>query len=288
MQNIYVTFDIDMCNYGNEKWIMIDEFENCFEDIKKILAKYKEIKTTWFIRIDENIKEIYGEPEYIFNKYKNKIEWLKDNNHEIGWHYHSYVNNGGKWKQNIDENIILNEIKRYGKIALLYGIKSIRMGWGYHTNKTIELVNKLGFKVDSSAIPRPKYKWDKLEKNWEITSINAYNPSKIDYRIETDDNHKICELPITTTKIKTSYDEEENILRYINPAYKKKVFQKAIEQVSEFKNVVLIMHPYEISEKYKQSNELISFSIKDFEENLKFIIDKKYNFKKISEIIMEV
>lgn len=282
MKNIYITFDVDMCDYLNTSWTMIDEFKNCFPKIKDILRKYENLKTTWFVRIDNNIKEIYNSQEYIFDKYDSEILWLKENGHEVAWHFHSYAKKNGMWTQNIDEETLVEELKQNAENAINLGLKTVRMGWAYQTNKTIKALDDIGFVVDSSAIPRPQYCWDKLIKDWSITPQGKYYPSSMDYRVEGRDNLNILELPMTTTHIKTSYDSQNDILRYINPAYNAKTFQQAINQVKELNDIVLISHPYEIVDEYRKNHELLAFSIDAFEENIKYIYND-FIFKTVLE-----
>ena len=271
-QKIYITFDLDFADYLNDN-NHFDELESTFDILKNILCKYTKIKTTWFIRLDSQIEKLYGSPDHFFNKHKEKISWLLTNGHSIGWHHHSYtLDEKNRWIQNTNEMMILEELKKYGTIARSKGLNICRMGWGYHTNKTMKLVSELGFIIDSSAIPRPNYKWDLAKKDWSISTCKWYYPSERDYRIEGQPSLKILEAPMTTTIISVESDTEPNVIRYLNPAYHEEIFQKTLKQTITFEKIVTVTHPYEFISNVK-THSLLSFNFKVFENNLKYIID---------------
>lgn len=283
---VIITLDIDMNNsYGKKlKDYYIDKF---LKDFCLLLANYSIQKATWFIRIDNNIEFNWGECDYIYKYLANRIKAL-GNKHEFGWHPHSYIYKSGKWQQNTEINTILIELKNIMPIVKSLNISSIRMGWGFQSNEIMNFIAENGFLVDSSAIPRPQYLWEETYKDWSITPSHPYYPSKEDYRIPGTPAHSILEVPMSVTTIKAPYDTED-IARYINLAYDPKILKPSLERwISENSFLVTITHPYEIIP-HETKHELISFSIKSFEENLNNIIQisndlgKEVSFLTISE-----
>jgi hypothetical protein len=279
LKKIYVTFDIDYVDYQRDE--QLDELELVFPLLKAFLETNSYIKTTWFIRIDGQIEQLYGAADYIYTKHFDKIQWLQDRGHLIGWHHHSYrKSKKGDWLQNTDEDLVAIELEKFGIMARQKGMKICRMGWGFHSNKTMQIVDKLGFILDSSAIPRPNYKWESSVKDWEGTKLDWYYPSKLDYRIAGKEHYSILEIPMTTTILSTPTDTEENVVRYINPAYHQSFFRMALNNVSDLDNLITITHPYElISNDVEHS--LLSFDFQVFENNIKHASNLGYTFNSL-------
>jgi hypothetical protein len=93
-KNIAVSFDVDLIDYHSDD--SFDELDETFYLFKSVFEKYKQVKTTWYMRIDDHMGEVYGEPDYLFKRHKDKIEWLNSNGHEIGLlNLAGYVEIGG-------------------------------------------------------------------------------------------------------------------------------------------------------------------------------------------------
>ena len=250
MTKFCLTFDLDFIDYTSNK--QFDELEECLPILLRAFRKFPNIKATWFIRTDSQLECMFGRSDFFLHKHRQKIEWLTERGHEIGWHHHAYCLRNQVWKQNVIEESVCEELAKYGEIAASYGMKSTRMGWGFHTNKTIKILDDLGFWVDSSAIPRPKYSWDTAEKNWELTGLIPYKPAACDYRIQGDPHLEITELPMTTTTIAAPGDTMV-VQRYINPAYYHNYFRQAIDRVLNINTVVLICSSLRIARKWNDS-----------------------------------
>ena len=93
INKIAITFDVDMVDYIDSSNSILDEMDICFPSIKNTIEKFESVKTTWFIRIDSQIEQIHRDSRYIFHKHADKINWLLNNGHEIGWHHHAYKKN---------------------------------------------------------------------------------------------------------------------------------------------------------------------------------------------------
>lgn len=275
VKKAYITFDVDFVDYLNNT--SLDELEIVFPIVKTLLENNTDIKTTWFIRIDSQVEKLYGCADFLYNKHIDKINWLKGNGHSIGWHHHSYLQHNDGWLQNTNEDIILKELKKYAPLAKEHEMNICRMGWGYHTNKTMKLVSDMGFRIDSSAIPRPNYKWEMSVKDWQPTPQQWYYPSVSDYRIPGEPHLNILEAPMSTTEIQLLTDTEENVVRYLNPAYHEKIFNGAFDKLRQLDRVITITHPYELIHSNNQ-HALLSFDIGTMKNNLDYIRNAGYEF----------
>lgn len=282
--DIAVTLDIDMDYDVGQHF---DEMEATFIPIQQCLQEFPEIKTTWFIRIDSQMEEFYGSPTYVFEKHADKIAWLRSNGHEIGWHHHAYKYDGARWVQEVDEDVICGQLKRYGRIALDAGIKVARMGWGFQTNKTLSVLNEMGFWVDSTAIPRPQYLWNSLICDWSVSPQSPYHPSVHDYRVSGEPHIAILEIPMTTTVITKPTDTEEDVVRYVELAYDNRTFEKAFASVSEMDQSVLILHPYKMLKSISQDT-VQECDVSHFRSNLRTLTCYGKRFATISDIANKI
>ncbi len=279
---IALTVDADMVHYDTGRHF--DEMESTFGAVRRCLEEFPDIKTTWFIRIDEQMERLYGSPACVFEKHASKIEWLRSNGHEIGWHHHAYAYNDSQWNQEVDESVICDHLKRYGEIALKMGLKTARMGWGFHTNRTMKVLDEMGFCIDSTAIPRPQYQWNPRVCDWSISPQRPYQPSVRDYRVAGSPHLAIWEVPMTTTVVPMPADTESDVIRYIELAYDSAMFEKAIASVSDMEQIVLIFHPYKILTS-RGKKALSSCDTVNMRNNLKTLAGCGKRFTVISETI---
>lgn len=268
--NCFITFDLDYVNYTSDTSnSRVNEFKIVEDKLLPYLEK-ENIKATWFIRIDKKIENDFGEPDFLFKKHSETIEKLKSLGHKIGWHPHNYVLKDGKWIQNSDEQEVLEELNYLLPIVKKYNLDIVRVGWGYQTNKTMKFFNDNGFKIDSSCMARPRYSFDMSIKDWEISTNKIYYPSKNDYRVQTNDNLSILEVPMTTIDMSVSTDTEK-VKRYINLAFYNKIMKEPLANWIENNNyLITITHPYEIY-KNEKNHHIISFDFNEFIKNIEFI-----------------
>lgn len=278
VKKVYLTFDLDFTNYC-DNYKNIDEF-NFIIDILLPFLDDNSIRATWFIRLDKGIELSFGRPDYLFYKYSEIINTLKDCGHSIGWHPHFYKFN----KQNCNEDDIIEEINYLYPFIIDRKLKLSRIGWGFMTNKIMQTLEDLGVQRDSTAIPRPNYSFEEATRDWTITSQLPYQPSYTDYRREPYKNEKtfkIVEFPITTFLINAPYDNSK-VVRYCNLSFKNTFIKKGI--VDTLKNqeyLLTITHPYELMP--VNNHLLISFNIKDFKKNINTI--KKLNYNILFEVL---
>lgn len=281
-KSVVVTFDLDFTDYVGGARLQ-DEMEACWDVFLSFCESIPTFKSTWFIRIDRQIGLLYGSPDYIFIKHADKIDWLKNNGHEVGWHFHSYVQREGKWSQNENEDLVCAEMREMLPFIQKHKLKFSRMGWTYHTNKTMETLASFGLEFDFTAFPRPNYQWDNPLKDWSTTGNKPYYPSKSDYRVSGEPQHDLLQIPITTIVLPSKTDTDKEVIRNLNPAYRPHYFNKGLTNSSgSFINT--LTHPYELL-KSDIGHEMLAFAIEAFEQNIQTMEQIGFNFVVASEYV---
>jgi hypothetical protein len=131
-------------------------------------------------------------------------------------------------------------------------------------------IANMGFLIDSSAIPRPLYPWDQKLKDWSVSPLIPYHPSKADYRkpdSRPERNYDILEIPFSMARIISENDDRE-MIRYINFSFYHHKLKRPLEDwITSHNHLVTITHPYEVV-KGPKADSLISFDFTEFEKNV--------------------
>lgn len=163
-------------------------------------------RITWFLRSDWQTYNIWGDWCYPAKKYMDIWQEFKDSGDEIGWHPHLWKFDHGKniWYQEIYDNTwIRNCLENgYNEISKIFDVKSVRMGWNFHNNYTMDILSSIGIKYDLSALPGIMNINNICRiYDWSNTPSHPYFPSRNNYMIEDKSYSnilKIMEIPITT------------------------------------------------------------------------------------------
>ena len=149
---------------------------------------------TWLLRADEQIRDLHGEYAAIARMYRPLLQTLQQSGDELGWHPHFWRRDGagGNWYQEVEDvDWQIDMLKKaHADLAacLPDGVKSVRMGWDYHNNRTYRALEELGVVVDFSAIPglrtfigAPPKRGENLF-DWHSSPQTPFRPSRQDYR----------------------------------------------------------------------------------------------------------
>ena len=68
---VVVTFDVDMTDYIHQR--TLEEMEVSFELLKRCLADFPEVRTTWFLRIDRWMEAVFGRADYLFVEHRKLL-----------------------------------------------------------------------------------------------------------------------------------------------------------------------------------------------------------------------
>jgi hypothetical protein len=280
----YITFDIDMTNYGLGK--AVDELMDYVSSVSDVLDDCGKIRATWFVRIDKNIETAFGSPTHLFETYSRQLDNLKLRGHELGWHHHAYARGIADLGPEADPNVFLRELENNGRLARAAGLKLSRMGWGQLTQQGMQALVDLGFEIDSSAIPRPKYEWDTVPlKDWSRTPRHPYWPNEDDYQSANRAASSLVEVPLTIVPLPLATDTTSQVQRYVNLAYREEIFVQALQNFNG-KQLVTVSHPYEFfpMERSSPNQTSIAFQLSTLQNNLSEVSHAGFTFGTLSEL----
>jgi hypothetical protein len=265
-----VDVDNDNITVGKERDILS---WNSLENIRPMRDLFSEygIRTTWFVRADEQIQAMHGRCDFLLAEYRHLWESMADD--EIGWHPHlySFKRETGKWSEDSEADRQAERIFT-GALKGSYDFKSVRIGETLCNNSLMNRLSEFGMSVDSTALPG--------RRNWESTPNHPFHPSKEDHKapcIIRSEELPILEVPMTTMLIRAPYDKGP-FLRYVNLSFKSDLFREGLEflltssrgQTDTF-FLVTVTHPDEVDSRGR-SHQLYSFSMDDVRENIETIL----------------
>lgn len=150
---------------------------------------------TWFLRADEQMQTLYGAYGAVVREQQALLRTLAESGDELGWHPHFWRRErDGRWYQEVEDEPWQLEMLRRGYEDLAAALPagappaSVRMGWAYHTTRTYTELERLGVRVDCSALPGYRtYRGTaptRGENNfdWYVTPEQPFRPSRVDHR----------------------------------------------------------------------------------------------------------
>lgn len=236
------------------------------------------IKIIWFVRVDNQIKELYGNAAYLLNQYKDTWKMLLRRGDEIGWHPHLYRKSGENWIQETRHHHISKDLQESYMAMIEEGFSPIcsRIGEAFQSNEIMSDLWKLGIKIDSTAMPG-RVRMDNDRKiNWSGTPQHAYYPSMSDYRLpaEGEDRVGILEFPMSMVETRTEYDKIP-LKRYVDLSFRNSIIRDGLKSyIRTNDHLVSITHPSSVFPLSESTHPLISFDINEVEENLKAIMSE--------------
>lgn len=235
------------------KWEGLEYLQRCPELIGAC-PLLGEIPISWFVRADGQLESMLGDAAYLINKYDSWWTNVRQAGHEIGWHPHLYRQSRAEDAAVIitDPAEATDELERlWNNLRTSFPANSFRHGEGWHTNETYAMVEQLGFRCDSTAIPGRRGVAGH-PMNWEGAPNQPYFPSSADL-CKPGPERLLLELPMNTWLVRAPYDATPRV-RYINPAVHPRLFANALENWENTRNVspsalhiwVMIFHPDEV------------------------------------------
>lgn len=279
---------------------------------------------SWCLRVDEQVKKVHGDYDYILKTHRDFLLGLEEAGDELSWHPHffKFDETTKKWYQEFRDQAWQTDMLKKAYAAyqnVLPGrARSVRMGWDYHNNNTFATLQELGVEVDFSGIPglciKPKNENVRSVNffDWSLSPNRPYYPAKSDYRIEAQGNEEAFTLLESPNYVSKSFiwgmisglvlaKKMKNISQVFralaNPTYwititgTNKYFTPLAKQLARDLNrldkifFVTYFHPDEL---IKNNNPLYSFE--NLRENLKTLLTvadqkgAKVKFIKASDI----
>lgn len=239
------------------------------------------VPLTWFIRIDNQIRHLFGTHLYLLEHYAGFWEKVSAMGHELAWHPHLYEQDGSgnfHLHSSIDGALtefaeVLQSIRKHKP-----DLRSFRNGEAWHHPELFKLVEAAGFQNDATVIAG-RIVPDNPLKHWEHAPQHPYYPAHDDLT-RPGTKRQLLELPISTWITKASYDSSHK-RRYFNPAIHPAIFQKAIadnrkfllEQIHPLRVWNFISHPDDIINHDNPNDLLYSRSADAYIQNLKAFVD---------------
>jgi hypothetical protein len=263
---IFLTIDLDLVDHM-AGGAAVDELGPDLDPLLDVLRRHRHWRTTWLVRLDAQSEDRFGSAAAPHAQAAARLSAFVEAGHELAWHPHCYARQNGGWVPNPDGESVASELCRYAPLARALGARTVRMGWAFHTNATLRVLADAGFLVDSSAIPRPVYPWDRGLKDWSSSPRAAYFPSVADYRIPGSPSLPILELPMSVGPVRAPYDDGE-VVRYLNPAYRPEALSPLLSGWFDASDdAVLVTHAHELFPR-QSGHSLIASSADAFEENV--------------------
>jgi hypothetical protein len=265
MRLVALTFDLDLVDYvAGEP--AIEELTVAVPALLDLLDQ-RRWPATGFVRLDAHTRAVHGDAEFIFRHHAGIVSRLLARGDEIGWHLHSYRQSDGQWKPNTDVQAVLADLATHAPLARARAMRAVRMGWGFHTNETMRFIADAGFAIDSSAIPRPRYRWDEGTTDWTTTPLMPYRPSLADYRVPGEPSLPLVEIPMSVAAI-AAHNDTQDVLRYVNPAFTPHAFADPVRRwFGAHDLLVTVTHPYELLPR-RSPHPLLAGSLDAFAVNV--------------------
>jgi hypothetical protein len=181
------------------------------EHLAKIIdSSGKSPIVTWCLRVDHQIREYTGAFDFVLREFGDSVKSLESVGDEIGWHPHFWrrQDSDSPWYQEFaDVDWQVEMLKSaHGAFSAIHptGTNSVRMGWIYHNNRTMQELDKLGVRVELSAspglclLPRNQLVKGQNYYDWSISPDMPYHPSRADYRRPAkggEESLRIWEIP---------------------------------------------------------------------------------------------
>jgi len=237
-----------------------------------------QIPLTWYVRADGQLEHVYGSLRYLFDAHAGFWQQAIERGHELGWHPHLYHKlEDGNSQLIRDSEQALDELERIWQAvaAVPFELASFRMGEGWHTTQTLNLVESLGFAVDSSAIPGRDDSPSGHPRNWRNAPNHPYFPADDDIRL-AGAQRPLLEVPMNSWAFQASYDNVPK-LRYMNPCIHADLWQQAVaywqqqvQQSTATQHVwCLILHPAEAMP-HDDNDRLYAYSLDVMRANLHY------------------
>ena len=295
-------------------WLGYEAIYKFFCDFRLCISKATQFPAhySWYYRIDPQIEETYGSPDWPWAHYPKYIEDLARNGDEIGLHPHAYrweakINN---WVEDLGNQSWVNHCVEMGfsnyKKQFNRNCDSFRFGAYWINNETLDLVERLGARFDLT--PEPGLMMNKRPFHGEFYTASLpsydkvprlpYQPSKSDFT-KPDRNRKegFWIIPLSTGFIQHRYGRLESIYhRVFNPELVKpkcitlNIGSYGVENFSKIANHLLntLEKPY-LALVLRSDNGIKPRNMKNINDNLTFLLNhplaKRFAFSSAAELM---
>jgi hypothetical protein len=200
--------------------------------MQRFHAVLPDVPLTWYVRADGQLERAYGSASYLLDTYAAFWRQAVERGDELGWHPHLYT-------MAAEPQIITDSAQAVTELSRIwtsikdseFDLPTFRMGEAWHTIETLNLLENLGFQVDSTAIPGRDDSASGHPRNWSGTPNHPYYPAQHDIRVPSvgaQHASSLLEVPMNSWYFKASYDHTPK-LRYMNPCIHLDLWQQGLD-----------------------------------------------------------
>lgn len=194
------------------------------------------VATTWFVRADAFVASQFGEPLAMAHRFVEQLRSRLDAGDELGWMPQVYASTSHTIDYADLEATHRAFAEAFGAPA------SVRMGGLFHDDRTMALLDAIGVRFDSSALPGR----EKSDRGWRIdwrgTPATPYHPDRGDYRRPGPDPLRLLELPLSMLPIQAPYDLQP-LPRYFDPTFHPSLLAPCLHAFATPGPRVAVLHP---------------------------------------------
>ena len=230
------------------------------------------IPVTWFVRVDNQIDDIYGRPGHLLEAHRELFEHLRSRGDEIAWHPHLYRREGDGWEQETDDAALLTAMQAAiaDMRALGFDPRCGRIGEAYGSAGLMAAFDACGIPYDSTAMSGRRRVDGERTIDWLETPHHPYRPSKADHRVPGSPAHKVFEMPMSMLKVKAEYDAEP-FLRYLDLSYRTETVADGMaDLIAGADSLISVTHPSALMPDFapKGGHGLLSFDLANMTRTL--------------------
>jgi len=211
-------------------------YEKCYEIFPELRSMLEAgtgspVHFNWFYRMDPQVAETYGSPDWVIRNYPRFIETFIKAGDELGLHQHGY-----RWEENAHKWIVDHGNQKWIDHCIEMGFetfkrlfsktcKSFRFGASWINGPSLNTIEKLGGEFDLSIEPnyKPNSIFHETEvytgryENFDHIPRHPYRRSKNDFRKEDKSAvNGLFIIPLSTGKIAFQYGMAEKLRRAVS------------------------------------------------------------------------
>lgn len=147
MKKLYVAIGID-CDPDRDTYPEFLTFKGL--DSVYFLRDISDVKWTFNIRCDTQIRDYFGISEYCYNAYRSILDVFENSGSQIALHLHYYDKDGF---QDVSEGNIIENVDVSGRLNK----NTVHMGWTFQNDFSLQQLYNSGIRIDYSPLPGMKY-----------------------------------------------------------------------------------------------------------------------------------
>jgi hypothetical protein len=232
---------------------------------------------TWFVRVDNQIGDIYGRPAFLLEHFSRVFAEVDNAGHEIAWHPHLYRAVSSGWEQETNDSVLasLMHAALHDMQSLGYRPVCARIGEAYGSVGIMRAFDQLGIQFDATAMAGRRRIDKERIIDWAPTPRDGYRPSHADHRIPGAPHFSVVEIPLSMLPVKAIYDQSA-MSRYLDLSFHpESMVASLVNFIADAPYIMTVTHPSAVLSECRpaRSHGLLSFELETLAVNLQAIVD---------------